>query len=76
MPVCSSLGVGIVATRVSEGREVMFTMPSLRPGTAMRIDLGFIEESELWLLLLGEGEVFGMRQVAKEQKFRALTGSV
>lgn len=68
MPVFRPGGLGMVAMRVSEGREVMWMCPSWMPGTAMRMPGG----ESLGLPSLGGVMVSG--HMAKAQKLRALTG--
>jgi hypothetical protein len=75
MPVLVSLGGGIVAKRVVDGRDVMLMRPSWTPGTATRIEgcVGLVGGAELSSVGDGGG---GMWHIAKEQKFSALTSKL
>jgi len=76
MPVLVSLGGGIVAKRVVDGRAVMVIRPSWTPGTARRIEGcgGLVGGAEV--ASLGDGGGGGMWHIAKEQKFSALTSKL
>lgn len=75
MPVLVSLGGGIVAKRVVDGRDVMLMRPSWTPGTATRIEgcVGLVGGAVL--SSVGDG-ADGMWHTAKEQKFSALTSKL